>query len=355
MEFLDDVWYCCALSTEMSKQPLRRVICEIPLVFFKTESGQTCVLEDRCSHRQAPLSHGEVIGEGIQCAYHGFVFGGSGRCTRIPHQDRQPAAADIRAFPIEERWGYVWVWLGGADNADPDKIPHMPWMESEDFRPVCFHFHVKANFQLMADNLLDVSHTDFLHKNTIGSQASHADFKGETKVEMSGEIEGDRVTARRKIFNTPLGKIAAGWAQTEKPVNRTNTMMWEAPNTVHSFLEFENDETNSSVHMEHIMTPETRNTTHYFMNWCRNFGLDNKSYTDDDVRRELTLVVVGEDMPMVEAQQLNLEDFPYIRDVAAKQDQFVMNVHRCLISLYEKAGKQAPREIARNHAQRKSA
>ena len=103
MEFLDDVWYCAALSDEVTSKPMRRVICERPLVFFRTESGKIGVLEDRCSHRQAPLSRGEVIGESIQCAYHGFTFSCSGRCTRIPHQDIQPAAANVYAYPFEER------------------------------------------------------------------------------------------------------------------------------------------------------------------------------------------------------------------------------------------------------------
>ena len=348
MKYLEEVWYCSALSKEIGAKPVGRVICEKPVVIFRTETGPIAALEDRCAHRQAPLSLGNVIGDDIQCCYHGFTFDRSGICVHIPHQEKIPSGARVESYPVVERWGYVWLWFGNPERADSDKIPKLPWTEDANLRTVFFHFPVKANFQLMADNLLDVSHTDFLHRQSIGSQTGQKGQSDTPKVELECRIEGDRVHFVRRVQKTLLGPVATKWAGTAKPVNRTNFLMWEAPNTIHSVLEFKNDERSSTIHMEHIMTPETSETMHYFMNWTRDFGLDNVSYpTDHDVWKEQTAVVTEEDIPMVEAQQTNIKRFGSKRDISGRQDQFITSVHRVLRQLYDKAGNALPTELQR--------
>ena len=346
MSYLNNVWYCAALSSEISTTPMRRVICDLPIALFRTESGRAAAVEDRCSHRQAPLSMGLVIGEEIQCNYHGFVFDCRGTCTHIPHQISAPRSANIRAFTLVERWGYVWMWWGEQSLADPSLIPDCPWVESDEYRTVHFYFYVKANHQLMADNLLDVSHIDFLHRHGIGSKAG---ARGDTpQVKLESSVEGDKVHFFRTMFGAPLGGVAQKWINSKLPADRSTRQMWEKPNTIHFVTTFENEENKIQFRMEHIMTPETASTTHYFMNWTRNFGLDNVNYpTDEDVRREQTGVVSGEDIPMVEAQQKNIEEFGSDFDVAAKSDQFVGNVHRKLQELFVQQGLPFPPEVVR--------
>ena len=82
--FLENYWYCAALPHEVDARPLRRVICNEPVVFYRDTKGKLVALEDRCSHRQAPLSTGEIRGDNIQCNYHGFVFDRDGKCVHIP-------------------------------------------------------------------------------------------------------------------------------------------------------------------------------------------------------------------------------------------------------------------------------
>ena len=169
MKYLDNVWYCSALSTEVADKPLARTVCEKPVVIYRGESGKVAALEDRCAHRQAPLSLGRRLGDDIECAYHGFTFNSLGACVHIPHQTTVPRAAKVQSYAVAERWGYIWLWFGASEKADFGRVPHLPWIEDSKFRTVYFHFDVKANFQLMADNLMDVSHTEFLHRATIGS------------------------------------------------------------------------------------------------------------------------------------------------------------------------------------------
>jgi len=123
--FLNNYWYCAALPHEVGTKPLRRVICNEPVVLYRDIQGNPVALEDRCSHRQAPLSTGDVRGNNIQCVYHGFVFDDAGKCVHIPHQGNIPSRAHIRAYPAEEKWGFVWIWRGDAKKADALKISHL--------------------------------------------------------------------------------------------------------------------------------------------------------------------------------------------------------------------------------------
>jgi phenylpropionate dioxygenase-like ring-hydroxylating dioxygenase large terminal subunit len=346
MNYLENVWYCVALGRDVTETPLRRVICEQPVVLDRTASGTIAALEDRCGHRQAPLSRGRVLGDEIQCMYHGYMFGTDGTCVHVPHQDAAPRTASVRSFATAERWGYVWLWRGEPAAADPATVPALPWTQDAGRRSVYFHFRAKANFQLMADNLLDVSHTDFLHRASIGSQSG---MKTDApKVDVTCTIDAGRVFCVRRLAGAYLGPVATKWAGSTLPVTRTNTQMWEAPNTIHSVLEFVNEETHRTIHMEHIMTPETATTCHYFMNWTRDFGVENAGYpTDDDVFAEQNSVVTTEDIPMVEAQQENLAAFGPVHDAPAKQDVFIINVHRVLAESYRRAGHVLPPELQR--------
>jgi phenylpropionate dioxygenase-like ring-hydroxylating dioxygenase large terminal subunit len=347
LDFLDDVWYCGALGEELGDVPLGRTICGQPIVLFRTAAGAVAALEDRCSHRQAPLSLGRLTGDTLQCGYHGFTFAANGTCTHIPRQRGIPGGAAIKAYTAVERWGLVWLWFG-AGAADIDRIPALPWTTEADRRCVYMRYEVAANFQLMADNLMDVSHTDFLHATTIGSKTAAPGTEDDATIELDCRVVGDRVHFVRRVRDTLLGPVATLWAGSDKRVDRTNTLMWEPPNTIHSVLEFRNDETHRTIHLDHIMTPATETTMHYFMPWTRDFGLENVDYmTDDDVRREQNLVIAGDDIPMVEAQQRNIERFGHVMDVPTQQDRLVLTVHRVLAGLFRERGLNVPSELQR--------
>ncbi len=349
MAFLNDVWYCAALSSEITTKPLRRIVCDLPIVFFRTETGKVAAVEDRCSHRQAPLSQGgTVIGEEIQCNYHGFVFNCEGACTHVPHQQTIPRSANILSFALVERWGYVWIWWGDRAHADPSQIPELPWTQDPHWRTVYFYFYVKANQQLMADNLLDVSHVDFLHRHNIGSATGAKGQDDTPKIELETKIDGEKIYYTRTVTGTHLGGIARKWIGNSEKVNRISRQSWEKPNIIHFHTTLVNEQNQVSFRMEHIMTPETAATTYYFMNWTRDFGVSNIGYpTDDDIRREQLSVVAGEDIPMVEAQQSNIVTFGSQFDVAARQDQFIGQVHQMLQQVYGKAGLPFPPEVVR--------
>ncbi len=105
--FLRDYWYVGAWSDEVTHKPLARTLLSESIVFYRKPDGKVVALEDRCAHRRLPLSMGAVIGDTIQCAYHGLVYDAAGKCIKIPGQDSVPAGARVRSYPVIERDQFV--------------------------------------------------------------------------------------------------------------------------------------------------------------------------------------------------------------------------------------------------------
>ena len=131
--FLKNSWYVAAWDREVSHQPLGRTFLGEPVVLFRTEGGQPVALEDRCCHRQLPLSMGRVAGGVLQCGYHGLKFDRTGKCVEIPGQDSIPPQARVRAYPLVEKYNWVWIWMGEPEKADPALIPNWWWAEHPDW------------------------------------------------------------------------------------------------------------------------------------------------------------------------------------------------------------------------------
>ena len=107
MGFVRNAWYVAGWSSEFGDDLRAITILEQNIVTFRAADGRVVALEDRCPHRLLPLSKGRRLGDTIQCGYHGMTFDGAGRCVRIPGQDRIPANAHVKAYPIEERHDIV--------------------------------------------------------------------------------------------------------------------------------------------------------------------------------------------------------------------------------------------------------
>ena len=94
------------------RKPIARTICDEPVVIYRTEGGSVAMLSDRCPHRKAPLSSGEVCGDEIACGYHGIRFNPDGSCAGIPGGLDIPKNFSTAAYPVVERHGFIWAWLG---------------------------------------------------------------------------------------------------------------------------------------------------------------------------------------------------------------------------------------------------
>src|SRR4029077_11043671 len=107
-------WYIAALSQEVTRGLLSRRILDDPIVFFRTQDGSPVGLADRCPHRGVPLSMGAIKDDVIRCAYHGFEFGKTGACHRVPSQSRIEPQLAVRSYPLREIGPYIWIWMGDS-------------------------------------------------------------------------------------------------------------------------------------------------------------------------------------------------------------------------------------------------
>ncbi|MDO8943241.1 MAG: Rieske 2Fe-2S domain-containing protein, partial [Desulfobacterales bacterium] len=163
-------WYVAAWADEVTGDtPLKRTICGNAIVMFRTRQGRVGALEDRCCHRAAPLHLGKVVEQGLQCGYHGLIFDCAGACVRIPAQDRIPDTARVRSFPMVEKNQVLWIWIGPPEAADESLIIDYPWHDDAAHWP---HkrsmYHVDADYMLLVDNVMDLTHIGYVHEKTIG-------------------------------------------------------------------------------------------------------------------------------------------------------------------------------------------
>ena len=200
--FLRNHWYVGAHAFELTtEKPIARTICSEPMVLYRTSEGQAVALVDRCPHRMAPLSSGEVCGKAIACGYHGIQFGPDGECVKIPGDLAPPKNFRTRSFPVVERHGWVWIWLGEKE-ANPDLIPNYFENDDPNWTGVPGYLNIQCNYQLMVDNLLDLTHVVFVHKTTLAGGGV-----AETPLEV--RVEGDRVHSQRMMHNVDTAPIYA--------------------------------------------------------------------------------------------------------------------------------------------------
>lgn len=322
--FLKNQWYAAALSSELEAgRPVGRMICGEPVVMFRTESGALAALEDRCPHRYAPLSLGECIGESIACSYHGIRFGPTGECTLIPQQSTIPTLMRVKAYPLVERWGWAWIWLGDASSADPASIPNYWWFEAEGWKSFYRLFRLKANYELCADNLLDLSHTPFLHKTSVGVPEM-------VTAPVETRVEGDTVYQHRVMENVKPSPFVAEWGQFKGRINRRATVTWVPAANISAEMIYEDADTSITVMLTNPLTPETEKSTHVWFAWSRNFGSDDANDPMSQSFEAQSLQILQEDLSLMEFQQENVDRAEAFRPAIISSDATLVQARRVL-------------------------
>ena len=152
-----DCWYVLAPSESVGRSLRDYRVAGLPLVVFRTVAGQAVALQDRCVHRPYPLSAGHLDGDERSCGLCGFVYGPDGRCLRVPTQSRVPVGAAVRAYPVREEQGLVWVWTGEPGRAPLHRLPDLPWLVQDGWTTVGAEQMVNAGFLLLHESFADVT------------------------------------------------------------------------------------------------------------------------------------------------------------------------------------------------------
>jgi vanillate O-demethylase monooxygenase subunit len=344
--FLKSNWYVAAIDHEVSRTPMRRIICNEPIVLYRTEDGAPVALEDRCAHRHLPLSMGKLKGDILECLYHGLCFDKTGTCIKVPGQETIPPSARVKAYPMVERHHWVWIWLGDPALADPAKITDFHWLDDPAWGAATRYLHAKANWQLIVDNLLDLTHLAFVHTTTIGNSAL---VNAKVKVERS---PNDVVVTRWTIdAPAPPTFVKAGGFTSN--VDRWQIIQFTPP----SFVRLDVGATPTGtgapegrrvggIGMRNMnaMTPETETTTHYFYGQAHDFDVKNPQ-TTEMVMNQITKAFL-EDQNIFEAQQKNMLQVPNAPQVDINADNGVLQARRILDRLFQEEPAAMRRTVA---------
>lgn len=309
-----NAWYVACMPDEIASKPLGRRICGQKMVFYRGAGGKATALEDFCPHRGAPLSLGFVRDEQLVCGYHGLEMGCDGKTVSMPGQ-RVRGFPCIKSFPVIERYGFIWVWPGEPEQADPARLRHLEWAESPDWAYGGGLYHIKCEYRLMVDNLMDLTHETYVHTSSIGQ-------KEIDEAPVTTTVEGDEVITSRfmeNIIAPPFWQMALRGNDLpgDQPVDRWQICHFLPPSNV--LIEVgvalagkgghkaDPSHKAGSIVVDFI-TPETDTSHWYFWGMARNFKPHDKELTASI--REGQANVFAEDREMLEKQQENILQHP---------------------------------------------
>jgi vanillate O-demethylase monooxygenase subunit len=306
-----NAWYQAAWTHEVEDKPLARMFLNEEIVLFRDADGIACALEDRCCHRATPLRLGDCVPEGLQCGYHGLIFNGAGKCVLIPGQEKIPPSAKVRSFPIIERQEIVWIWMGDPALADESKlIVDFPWNDDHENWP---HYHdmyeIECNYMLLIDNLMDLTHIPYIHRNTIGggNQQGQVDATMDVTPKDTGV---HYIRWMENIVPPPTYVKGAGFTEDEL-VDRWQEFEYIVPSSVVQWTgalesgrgakENREQEGGFNLRLYHGATPKTESSCYYFWTPLNGYKPKNKEATKT-LHKEIAFTF-NEDLEFLESQQ----------------------------------------------------
>jgi vanillate O-demethylase monooxygenase subunit len=254
-----------------------------------------------------PISAGNLVGDDVQCMYHGLMYRPDGACFHVPGQSRVPPGMGVRSYPCAERHSLVWVWPGDPAKADPARIPRFDWLDDPARGKTGRYMKVAANYMLIVDNLLDLSHLAYVHTKTVGNTAVGEQANVTTEV-----YPDDSIRVMRWMTDVPPSATYGQFGNYDGNIDRWQISLWRPP----SFFWIDNGScaTGTGATPEnrrgdktwgfqvcHAITPETETTTHYFFRITNAFSLPDAAAWADWVRQVNS--VIDEDVAVFEAQQ----------------------------------------------------
>ena len=307
-----NAWYASAWDHEVGRNLLAKTVAGRPIVFYRTTAGRAVALADACWHRLAPLSMGKLRGDDeIMCGYHGICYDADGRATFMPAQDTINPSATVHSYPVVERHRYVWVWPGDPALADPATVPDLFWNDHPQWAGDGKTIHVNCSYQLIVDNLMDLTHETFVHATSIGHRAIAETTAATTHDERTVTVTRWMLDIDAPPFwRTQLGRPGN--------VDRWQIIRFEAPCTIVLDVGVavagtgaRSGDRSQGVNgrVLNTITPETRSTCMYFWTLLRNYRLRDQSLTNQ--LRDANARIFEEDRAVVEAQQLALEAAPH--------------------------------------------
>jgi phenylpropionate dioxygenase-like ring-hydroxylating dioxygenase large terminal subunit len=332
--FLRNAWYMAAWAADISTSPLARRICNEPVVIYRDRQGVVGALRDACCHRGAPLSIGRVTDAGLECGYHGLVFDRSGGCVHIPGQDHIPSKVKVVSYPVVEQDSIVWIWIGDASAADASSIPSYPFHGDPKWPSKTQTYPVRANYMLLIDNLMDLTHVAYVHVSTIGGNPT-----AHVQAEMDTSTTARGITMTRWLLNSlPPPTYRKAVPELPERIDRWQEFEYIAPGVVLQYTGAVGATANArnggsreggfALRIFHGITPETETTCYYFWSAANGYR-QNEPVATAELFKEIDEAFT-EDKVVVELQQQRLQEFGEDELVQIRSDRARMSMRRSL-------------------------
>lgn len=341
---LKNFWYVCEESTNVTTKPVKVTALGQRLVLWRDHEGKAHCMSDLCIHRGGALSDGWVDKDScIRCPYHGWAFrGGDGQCTDIPANQpgrKIPPKARVDAYPVVERYGWVWVFLGDLPESERPPIPEFPEWGDDKWRTVRGSFHWNANYARVVENGMDIAHTPYVHAGSFGNpEEPQIQEYSVTKQEFGGlatvKLRPPAPSGLWKFFRTkerPPIDVSVGFFM---------------PSVTKLLVDLQGFEI--LIYSSHLPIDDQHTLSRFIM--FRNF-FKGRWADGDSIRR--TVKIFYEDQKTVEAQRPDLVPFDIAAELHVPSDALPLYYRKLRREYLQKGWGIDTTEIERQRARRR--
>lgn len=333
LPLVHDHWYVAGLVDEFGQEPKAKTLLERSIVFYRTEAGELTALQNRCLHRSFPLSQGFREGDLLVCRYHGIRYTPDGAVARVPCQDHVPDRR-LRRYPVREQGPFVFIWMGDPERPDEAAFPDLPFLEDPGCRNMFEALDIQGSYLLMQENLNDLTHFAYLHKDSLPIGEAFLELPTEVKETPEG-VWCNRVdTHPERAIGALPGHIKERLRG--KPAERWDGGMTISPGVfkgnapIHVGAPDDPDREVFQQYIVHYLTPETRTSTHYWWSVTNDFAIDDDTYYQ--FMQAVLSTAFAEDKWACEHMQTLLDGHPgEYRDLGIQGDRAGMLFRRVML------------------------
>ena len=286
-------WYPIIRSEDLSyDNPEKAKVLGSNLVVFRDQEGKARVLSDTCTHRGGSLggawSAGDtprIINGCVVCPYHGWEFGGDGECKNIPsigYGTKTPPRAKVDSYPVEERYGIVFAFLGDAPEEERPPMFEVEEYGQEGWRAnSVLILEVDYNYERSMENGLDPAHNEFVHP-THGFSGINRETYGVREYNTEDHRQGWGFWFMHKFDSPPLPQEGHATASGKTPwgaekTERSDVMAGGGtygPNIMATYINLRPAPEHKGFRQYFFEQPVDENHTRIFFLNMRDFLLD---------------------------------------------------------------------------------
>lgn len=311
-------WYGVGFSDEFGDAPRQVRVLGQQLAVFRDTGGQVRVLSDLCPHRGGSIAMGSRDGDCVRCPYHGWKFDHEGTCVEIPANLTRsvPKRARVDAYPVQERYGIVWAFLGDVPEQQRPPLPEFPHHGEPGWTAVAGTWDWKANYERVMENAADISHAPWVHGDSFGNRER-------PQVEdYQLEVHEWALTARTTLWSpqSQLVNLLRGNRGSFQPVSASPGLQMPCVTTLSLDLP-----RGMKMRLFDVNIPVDAENTRTLWIMLRNFMAPR---VFDRIVRERVHQIFREDCPFVESQRPELVPTDLADELHVKSDKMQVAYRR---------------------------